>query len=93
MPSARLEGATGRDLPEVAARCASRPGRSVSPTARGGPSLRASVPALWELGPRSADSPALAAFLLCEPIDNGWQLPALRTKVRPAASLAKPSAP
>lgn len=54
---------------------------------------RAPVPAPWEPGPRPADSLALSAFLLCAPVDNGWQLSALRTKVRPASPFAKPSAP
>lgn len=35
----------------------------------------------------SRPSPALSSFLLYAPIDNGWQLPALRTKVRLASSL------
>lgn len=49
---------------------------------------RASVSALWEPGPSTADFPSLArTFRLASldaPPDNGWQLPALRTKVRPA---------
>lgn len=48
---ARLEGATGRDLPEAAARGASWPGRSASPTAQRCPSPRASDPA--RAGPRA----------------------------------------
>lgn len=48
---ARLEGATGRDLPEAAARGASWPRRSASRTAQRCPSLRASDPA--RAGPRA----------------------------------------
>lgn len=59
-------------------------------------SPRAPVRALREPAPRAPDfrpSPALSASFLCAPIDNGWQLPALRTKVRPALPFAPPSGP
>lgn len=41
----------------------------------------------------SGPLPSLCAFLLCTPIDNGWQLPAPGTEVRPASLFAQPSAP
>lgn len=45
------------------------------------------------LAPKTSHpSPALSVFLLNAPIDNGWQLPALHTQVRPASPSAQPNA-
>lgn len=45
------------------------------------------------LAPKTSHpSPALSVFLLNARIDNGWQLPALHTQVRPASPSAQPNA-
>ncbi|OWK12775.1 PID1 [Cervus elaphus hippelaphus] len=62
-----------------------RPPRAAVVSARAPRCPRASVSALWEPGPSTADFPSLArTFRLASldaPPDNGWQLPALRTKL------------
>lgn len=46
------------------------------------------------LAPKTSHpSPALSVFLLNAPIDNGWQLPALHTQVRPASPLCPTQCP
>ena len=97
---ASSEGTTGRRLfdgcgvqrfPAREERGSDRPAPRWSQPAR-----RASVSALWEPGPSTADFPSLArTFRLASldaPPDNGWQLPALRTKVRPAFPSAQADA-